>query len=486
MGIKGNFFYNSLLTLSSYIAGLVTFPYVSRVLGASNIGTVSFVDSTINYFIIFSTLGIGIIGVREIARYRNDREKMNIAFSGLVTMCMIFTAVVMAVYIAAFLLIPKFNAQRELFFIGAAKLLFSAFLIEWFYRGIENFKYITIRTLAIKLVYILSLFVFVRSKTDYKIYFVLTVAVVVVNSLINSAYARNFVSFSFRGVALKPYFKQSFVLGSYTVLTSMYTTFNVIFLGMNANSEQVGYYWAALKIYGIFLGFFSALTAVMMPRMSSLLSEGREEAFRQMILKSFDALFTVCFPLMIGAIVLAPQIIKLLSGDGFTGAVVPMQIIMPLVLVVGIAQILAIQVLMPMKKDRAILIASLIGAGMGVLLNFILVGRYGSTGSAVVLLVSETAVTVWYLFIAIKNDIIDFPWKTLQLNLLYSIPYLLLCYGSTLLFKNTIPALLAAGFSSAIYFIMIQKYILKNTDLLGVLKAIGARIGGGKIINDTD
>lgn len=472
MGVKKNFIYNSILTLSQYIIGLITFPYVSRVLGVSNIGIVSFVDNTINYFVLFSTLGISVIGAREVAKHSDNKEKLNSVFSSLVSLFMIYTTIVLSVFIVAVLSIPKLNIYKELFFIGTAKLIFSVFLIEWLYRGIENFRYITIRNVAIRLIYVCALFLLVKNREDYKLYFILTTGVVVINAIINMAYSKKFVSLSFKNITLKPYIKQSVYLGSYFILTSMYTTFNIMYLGFVSDTKQVGYYWAALTIYGIILGFFSAFTGVMMPRMSSLLAEGNVIQFRQMINKSFNALFTICFPLIIGSIMLAPQIIKILSGDEFNGAIIPMQIIMSLVMVVGIAQILAVQVLMPMQKDKFILIASIIGASIGILFNILLVRTYGSVGTAIVLLLSETFVTAYYIFIVGKNNILSFPWKPLINNLLYSIPYLLICYGSSLLFDKSIFILMFAGLASALYFLLVNIYILKNAELLGIMQSL--------------
>lgn len=472
MGVKNNFIYSSILTLSQYIIGLITFPYVSRVLGVSNIGIVSFVDNTINYFVLFSTLGISVIGAREIAKHRDNKEKLNSVFSSLVALFMIYTAFVFAVFIIVVLCIPKLNIYKELFFIGTAKIIFSVFLIEWLYRGIENFRYITIRNIAIRLIYVCALFLLVKNKEDYTLYFILTTGVVVINAIINIVYSKKFVKLSFKSITLKPYFRQSVYLGSYSILTSMYTTFNIMYLGFVSDTTQVGYYWAALTIYGIILGFFSAFTGVMLPRMSSLLAEGNVIQFKQMINKSFNALFTICFPLIIGSVMLAPQIIRILSGAEYDGAIIPMQIIMSLVMVVGIAQILSVQVLMPMQKDKLILIASIIGASIGILFNILLVRTYGCIGTAIVLLLSETFVASYYIFIVCKNNILSFPWKPLVNNLLYSVPYLFICYGSMLLFDRSILILFFAGLTSAIYFILINIYILKNTELLGILQSI--------------
>lgn len=387
-------------------------------------------------------------------------------------MFMVYTSVVLLAYIAAVSYFPKLSIHKELFYIGTAKLIFSVFLIEWFFRGIENFKYITLRNIALKLLYVCSLFIFVKNKDDYVTYFILTTGVVVINASINLLYARNFVKFSFRIITLKPYFKQSFVLGSYFILTSMYSTFNVMFLGLVSNTTQVGFYWTALTLYSIILGFFSAFTGVMLPSMSSLLAQGEEIRFKQMITRSFNVISAICFPLIFVSIVLAPQIIDLLSGPEYKGAVIPMQIIMLLVLVVGVAQILATQVLMPLRKDKLILTASIIGASVGILLNLLLVSSFGSTGTAIVLLISEISVTSYYIYAVSKNKIIEFPWRIFALNLLYSIPYLFICYGISMVFEKSIPVLMAAGFASLTYFLLISIYILKNEELLEIWHSI--------------
>lgn len=472
MGIKSNIIYNSVLTLSQYVIGLITFPYVSRVLGVSNIGVVSFVDNTINYFVLFSTLGISIIGTREIAKYRNNKEKLNSVFSSLVALFIIYTSIVLFAYIITVTYVAKLNIHKELFYIGTAKLIFSVFLIEWFFRGIENFKYITIRNITLKLIYVCTLFIFVKTKDDYVIYFVLTTGVVVINAIINILYAQNFVKFSFKIITLLPYFKQSLFLGSYFVLTSMYSTFNVMYLGLVSDTTQVGLYWTALTLYSIILGFFSAFTGVMLPSMSSLLAQGNNTKFKQMIDKSFNIISTICFPLIFVSIMLAPQIINILSGPEYSGAIIPMQIIMLLILVVGVAQILAAQVLMPLRKDKLILTASIIGATIGILLNLILVKTFGSTGTAIVLLVSETSVTSYYIYVVSKNKIFTFPWRIFAHNLLYSIPYILVCYLSSQLFDRPIFILMVAGFVSLTYFVLINIYILKNAELLGILHSI--------------
>ena len=158
--LKKNIIYSGILTTANYIFPLLTYPYVSRVLGVSNIGACNFVDSVINYFLILSALGIGVVGIREIAK--NKVDKLEQTFSKLFTINTITTSIALAVLLVAIHFVPDFQEYYELMWVGVLKLVFNYLLIEWFYKGMEDFKYITNRTVAVRFIYVVS--VFIRKK----------------------------------------------------------------------------------------------------------------------------------------------------------------------------------------------------------------------------------------------------------------------------------------------------------------------------------
>lgn len=426
--IKKNFAYKSALTISTYLMNFITFPYVSRILGVDGIGLIGFVDNTLSYFLLFATMGISILGVREVAAVKNNQKECNRVYSNILGMNLAFTIITLIVYFVCIALIPKFTQYQELFYIGSAKILFTAFMVEWFFSGTENFRYITIRSLLIKSLYVVFVFIFVRVKDDYMLYFILTVAVVIVNAIINMVYIRKFVSICVRELVSRKYLKQNITLGIYAIMTSMYLTFNVMFLGFVSNNTEVGYYTTAFKLYSVILGLFTAFTNVMLPRMTSLLAEGEKDRFNSLINKSFESMCTFSIPMILCSMVLAPQIIYILSGSGYEGAILPMRIIMPAVLSVGIAQVLALQVLLPMKKDKVLFIASIFGASISLLVNSLVVPRMQSVGSAIVLLTAESVVTLVYIIYTFRHKLTIISFKTIGKNLILSLPSVLLCY----------------------------------------------------------
>lgn len=461
--IKKNFAYKSALTISTYLMNFITFPYISRVLGVDRIGLVSFVDNAVNYFLLFATMGVAILGVREIATVKENKDECNRVYSNILGMNFLFTIAALIIYFAFIFFVTDFSRYKELFYIGSAKILFTSFLVEWYFTGIENFRYITIRSLVIKLLYILAVFIFVRAKDDYTLYFALTVSVVIVNAIINMVYIRNFVSLIECEFFSKRYIKQNFSLGIYSIMTSMYLTFNVMFLGFCSTNTEVGYYTTAFKLYSVILGFFTAFTNVMLPRMSSLLAKGEKEMFQKLIDKSFEAMCTFSIPLILCSIVMAPQIIYILSGSGYEGAVLPMRIIMPAILFVGVAQVLAIQILLPMKKDKVLFIASILGAFVSLLINIFIVPHMRSIGSAIVLLCAESVVTLAYVAYTSWNKLVKIPLAIIGKNILYSLPSVVICCIFVRFVENAFCAVGLALLFSISCWIILQ--VLFSTDI---------------------
>ena len=390
--IKRNFLYSSILSVSGYLFPLMTFPYISRVLGVDNVGLCNFVDSVINYFVLFSMLGIGVVGIREVAKNKADKEALSFCFRDIIVFNLILTFIVEVILVASVFLVPRLYAHKELYFIGALKLLANVFLIEWFYKGMEEFRYITLRSIVVKALYVAAVFLFVRDRKDYGVYYFLMASMYVINAVFNWSYLRRFISFRVESARPWRYGKTIAIMGCHLILTSMYTTFNIIYLGFAANETEVGYYTTATKLYSIIMALFTTFTGVMLPRMSSLVAEEKMEEFEKLVNLSYSLLFKFSFPLVVLTVVYAPEIIHFISGSGYEGAIVPMRIVMPLMVVIGYEQIIIVQTLMPLKKDKAVFVNSMIGAVVGLILNLLLVPCLKSVGSAMVWVCSEVAV----------------------------------------------------------------------------------------------
>lgn len=467
--IKKNFIYSSILTTSNYIFPLLVYPYVSRVLGVEKIGICNFVDGIINYFVLFSMLGINILGIREIAKVKINKEQLNSTFNSLFIINLISTIFMIIILLLCIEFIPKFSDYKKLLYIGVFKLVGNVLLIEWFYKGLESFKYITTRTIIIKVLYVIAIFLFIKKENDYIIYYGLTALMIIGNSIFNCIYARNFVKLTLKDIKIKPYISPYITLGFYLLLTSMYTSFNIAYLGFLGGDIEVGYYTTATKIYTILLAIFTAFTGVMLPRMSSLISENKIDEFKGLIKKSIKILLYFSIPTIIIAEFFTPEIISIISGNGYEGAIQPMRIILPLMFIIGYEQIIIIQGLMPLKKDKAITINSILGAIGGIVFNLLLVPLFYSTGSAYVWVFSELIVLMSAQHFIHKYIGISFPFKPLVKNIIFYVPLVCILFVLTHLYGNGLACFIFSCILSTIYFFLLHFLIIRESFILNII-----------------
>lgn len=475
--IKKNFFYSSILTTANYFFPFLTFPYVSRILGVTNVGIVNFIDSVINYFILFSMMGIGIVGIREIAKCKNNQEELNRTFNSLFWLNTLTTTTALIMVVILTIGVPQLRIHWQMMLVGGLKLMCNYLLIEWFYKGLEEFKFITVRTLVVKTVYVIAVFLLVKSSSDYLVYYLLITLMITVNAAINLIYSRHFVQWRLRKVNTTLFLSPFLMLGVYSLLTSMYTSFNVTYLGFVCGETEVGYYATASKLYKILIALFTAFTSVMLPRMSSLLAEDKIEECKTLLRNSVNILFSFSIPLIIFTIIYAPTIINIIVGKGFEGAVLPMRIMMPLMLIIGYEQILIVQTLMPLNKDKDVLRNSIYGAIVGVIFNIVLVSYFASVGSSIVWLLSETAVLCSGQYYVYKYVGLRFPWKTLYKQIFYYLPLaLILLYIAS--YHNDLISFSCAILLTFGYFVLLNTVIFPDKIIQDMIMKIYQNING--------
>lgn len=463
MGLKKNIVYSSILTTSLYIFQFITYPYVSRVLGVTNIGICNFAQSVVIFASLFSTFGIINLGVREIAAAKGDKEKLNRTFSGIFQINLLLTLAAIILYIAAIEILPQLTPYRKLLYIGIFQILFNTLTMEWLFKGLEDFKYITMRTIWVRIAYVIAIFIFIQNKDDYYLYFIITVGLYVLNGLINSIYSHKLVKFTWQPTIdiFKKYATPILFLGSQALLQTLYTSFNVVYLGFVSNDDQVGYYTTATKIQNIILALYTSFTLVMMPRISAMLADNNMSDVKEMINKSLSILYAFAFPTIILSEIFAPEIISIIAGKGYEQAIPLLRIAMPLILIIGIEQILIVQLLMPLRADKMVFTNSLIGGLVGLIFNILLVGWLQSIGSVLVWFISEYAVfSSAYYFVRKLTDI-TISLKIVSQYIISFLPLLGICYLISLM-GQTLLALVYAIIACLTYTHVVLLYIIKN------------------------
>lgn len=458
--IKKNIIYKALLSTSNYLLALVTFPYVTRVLGPEDFGTVNFAMNTIDYFLLLATMGIVNIGTREIAINKDNKKNLSQVYSNILGVNCICTVVTIVIYLSAVFFIARFYEIKQMLLIGLAKIVFAVFAVEWLFSGLEKFRYITIRSVIVKILYVVSVFVLIKSTADTYLYFILTISSVVVNNAINFLYSFKFVKPNLKGLLSLKYLKPNLKLGIYAILTSMYVTFNVMYLGLTTDDLQVGFYSAGVKLYFVAVTLFSSYTSVMMPRLSAILKNNDFINYNRYLSLSYNIVFIISLPIIILCVFYAPELITILSGSDYDNSILPMRIIMPALLPVWIASVIAFQVFIPNKKDNVLMNASIFGGIIALILNVLVVPKMGAVGSAITLVSCETCVMAYYVYTMSKYRTFYLPDFMLILSyVLRAIPYVIICIMCSYLLQGLV-SLICGILISGTYFLVINRKIL--------------------------
>lgn len=472
--VKVNYILNLINTGTQMLFPLITFPYVCRVIEADGIGQINFFQSIISYISLFTCLGIPMYAIREIARDRSDVLQMNRTAMEILLLHSMLTLVGYAIVAILCLTVPQIQVNIPLFLILSLTIFFTAIGCEWFYQGIEDFKYITIRGLIIKTVSVVLLFIFVKSKTDLLYYGCYTVFGVLGGNIFNFFRLRKYIhreNIIFSELHIKRHVKSVLKVFSFSVVTSIYLQLNTVLLGFLKNALAVGYFAAATKVMQMLLMMSSCLGSVMMPRASHLIAENKEDEFNRLIQKSYDFTLAIALPMTIGLIFCAPSLITALCGVKFEHSILPSQIIAPIILMVAISNVFGIQVLFPKGKINIVTLCCGIGAVADLILNLCLIPFFSYIGTSIAYLGAEVATTVSMYFIGRKYIPIIYFKKS---HLTYAFGCVVMAfalYGISLLQLPTLTILLLQGCCGVLaYFIILC--ICKDEMLVQILSKI--------------
>lgn len=391
--VKYNFAMNFVLNAAQMLFPLITFPYISRVLMADGNGKISFAASVASYFMLFASLGIPTYGVRACAQVRDDKEKLSRTVHEIFFINFLMTTVVSVIYFVCVFTVPIFKAEKTLFLINAVNIVLNMFGMNWLFQALEQYDYITIRSLLFKIVSVMLMFLLVHTKEDYVVYASITVFAAVGSNILNFVRVRSIVESRWMGAyELKRHLKPIGVLFAQSLAVSIYTNLDTVMLGFLKTDVEVGYYNAAIKIKIILLSFVTSLCNVLLPRMTYYAKKQLHTEFENTTMKALNATMLMAVPLVTFFVLFASETINFLAGSGYAGAVLAMQIITVAVIPNGLTGVLGIQVLTALEKEKLVFLSVVVGALTDFILNLFFIPAYGASGAAFATMIAEFAV----------------------------------------------------------------------------------------------
>ena len=391
MKVLKNYAYNLSYQLLVIVLPIITTPYVTRIFSSKDLGTYGYFNSIVTYFILLATLGVANYGTKEISGHRKDIRKN---FWGIYTLQLIATILSLVLYTSLCLFFP--GMQNMVAYILELSLISKGMDISWLFQGLEDFRRITARNTTVKVLGVISIFLFVKTPGDLYLYVFLLTFFELLGQLSMWLPARPYIGEpQFYLSYAKKHLKPVILLFLPQVATSLYVTLDRTMLGALSSTNDVGIYDQALKIINILLTLVTSLGSVMLPRVSGLLSNGDHKAVNKMHELSFLIYNLVIFPIIAGLLIVNKDFVSFFLGKDFQEAYLAIAIMVFRMFFIGWTNIMGIQILIPHNKHREFMLSTTIPAVVSVGLNLLLIPPFGFVGASIVSVLTEAL--VWFI-----------------------------------------------------------------------------------------
>lgn len=391
MKIVKNYLYNVGYQVLVMILPLITVPYISRVIGTQGVGINAFTNSTIQYFILFASIGINIYGNRSIAYVRDNKQELSKIFWEIAILRFITVAVTYGV----FLVFLSFVHRFQVYLLYQSLLIIAvAFDISWFFMGIEDFRKTVLRNTFVKLISVILIFTLVKTRDDLAIYIlILSVSTLVGNLTLWPYLKRELRPVKFSELNVWRHFQPSLYLFLPQIAIQIYLVVNKSMLGIFTSVEAAGYFDNADKLVKVILAIVTATGTVMLPRVANTFAQGKKEQVNRYLKLSFDAVSLIAVPMTFGLMAIAPKFANWFFGSEFIGIDQLVMVLAPVIILIGWSNVTGQQYLIPTHKMKFYNLSVTIGACANIILNLLFIPLWGALGACITTVISELIVT---------------------------------------------------------------------------------------------
>lgn len=408
-----NYLYNLSYQILLMILPVITTPYVSRVLSPENIGNFNYTYSIIAVVIIVAQLGTNMYGQREIAYVQDNIEKRSKVFWEIFIIRIITSLIILPVYIILSLVLKKYT---ELMLWMIIYILANLIDVSWFFQGMEEFKKTAIRSIGIKLIGVILIFILVKEPNDIIIYTIILAMSQFLGNILLFVYVPSKIKLIKRKeLVFKNHIKPILALFIPTASIYIYTYVDKILLGVLSSTEQVGFYSQSEKIVKLLMTVITSLGIVMLPHIASVIKNDDKKQIKNKIEDAMDFIICLGCPMVVGAFIVADRFIPWFLGSDYIQSILIFKILTPLILIIGTASVVGQAVLIPLKKQRIYTISVVVGAILNLVFNLIFIPKMEAIGSAMATVIAELSVTTIQM-IAIQRYIGIKFFKIIKLN----------------------------------------------------------------------
>lgn len=473
-----NILYKILLNTFNLILPILVGPYVNRVLGPESVGKVQFVESIYNYFFIFASFGVYQYGLREMSRIKGDKDKISKLFSSMFVISLVTGMSSFILYFTFSYIGYSNESVYPMLLIFGFNLIMNIFFVEWVNEALENYNFITYKTIVVRTVYVICIFLFVKNSENYTEYAILLALVMFLNNFISFVYIKRKIKFNFKEVEIKQHLKPLFLVVIFSNANVLYTQLDRFMLGEYISTKALSFYVIPQQIMGIINGLMLSVIQVTIPRLSFMLGTDDDEAYIDLLNRISRVFFAVLFPASVGLYVLADVGVVIYGGKEFLEAGPVLAIFAIYMIAIGIDSILTNQIIYVKKKENILVRLIFIGGAVNLLLNITLLkmGIFTPTTAILTTLASNMLLSsMEYIYIKkfLKVEYYLFEMNKMK-YLLYSLIFIPVTYLIKLYIVN-IPLLFIMVVAINIIIYMIILAITKDDVLNMIVERIRTR-----------
>lgn len=470
-----NSIFNVIYTTVNMLFPLITSVYVSRILLPAEVGNVSYAQNIASYFLALAILGLGSYGTREVAKTRENQENLNKLFTELIILNAISSTVASSAYIVLVLVNSRMRADFGLYVACGLPILFNYINVDWLYQGEEEYVYISCRSILVKIISFVVILMFVKNRSDYVIYALIGSLATGGNYIFNIIHAKKFTYLDFTNLSFKRHIKPNCILAASIFLSSLYNKTDVTMLGLMVSNEQVGYYSYAHKIIIMAVIAGTAISTVFLPRLSYSYKHDIKE-FQKLIKKGTQILSFLLFPVAIGLLTIADEIVELLFGEAFMASAASVKIFTPLILISGFGNLLCYQVVLCTGNEKKRLPTYTVGAVANIIVNACLIPVFAEKGAAIASVISEFIVNLYQFFLMKKIVALPIDMKAMGQALFSSLVMGIAVYFTKINLELSNFAIVTISIWNGFLVYIVINYIFRNEILIQSLKLVKERI----------
>ena len=467
-----NSFYNIVYKLVTVIYPLVAVTYVSHILMSDNMGVVSYSQNIVSYFVIIAALGIPTYGIKETAIRSKNKEERSQLFWELFFINFLSTTISIIAYIILIFEISKFRNNLALYLVAGLQIFFNYLNVDWFYQGMEEYEYISKRSIIVKIIALIALPIFIHEKNDYIWYAMIYCLAIGGNNIFNIIKIRHYINKPKHKLQILKHLKAISTLLIVSIAVEIYSMIDTTMLGIFKSDTEVGCYSNAMKMIRMVSTTAAAIGAVLFPRLSVVFSNNDKKHFSDLVNNGLKIMLMIAIPAMVGLIVCSNSIILLFFGSSFVDAIPILQMLALMVPIIVCNTLMGGQVLVTTNQENKYVLTVVIASIVNVILNALLIPKYGATSAALASLISESIDLFLYILFAKKYVKIKISWNYI-LSMVF--PLILYVFISKFIISKLFVTLFLSLFANIVICVSIYfgiGYLMKNEAILLLLNKI--------------